>query len=123
MFTLEDLRAASALVHSRMLPTPQYLWPLLSQASGANVWVKHENHAPTGAFKVRGSITYIDWLRRTQPQIRGICTAYPWQSRPIPGPRGKRRRSERAHIRAARQFGGKECGHARPGGRSGGVWR
>ncbi len=75
MFTLEDLRAASALVHSRMLPTPQYLWPLLSQASGANVWVKHENHAPTGAFKVRGGITYIDWLRRTQPQIRGICTA------------------------------------------------
>jgi len=50
-------------------------WPLLSQAAGANVWVKHENHTPTGAFKIRGGITFIDWLRRAHPESVGICTA------------------------------------------------
>ncbi len=58
-----------------MDPTPQIAWPLLSARTGADVVVKHENHAPTGAFKVRGGITYIDWLRRTQPDCPGICTA------------------------------------------------
>jgi len=75
LFSLEELQAATAIVHAEMPPTPQHAWPLLSQATGANVWVKHENHAPTGAFKVRGGITFIDWLRRTQPGVKGICTA------------------------------------------------
>lgn len=75
LFTREDLDNALALVHARMPPTPQHAWPLLAEATGADVWVKHENHAPTGAFKVRGGITYIDWLRRTMPDARGICTA------------------------------------------------
>lgn len=58
-----------------MPPTPQYAWPLLAGALGAEVWVKHENHTPTGAFKLRGAITFIDWLKRTHPGVPGIVTA------------------------------------------------
>ena len=75
MFSRDELAAATAFVHERMPPTPQYAWPLLAEATGAHVWVKHENHTPTGAFKVRGAFTFIDWLRRTHPEARGICTA------------------------------------------------
>ncbi|MBN2906037.1 MAG: threonine dehydratase [Rhodobacteraceae bacterium] len=75
LFTLDELEAASHLVHERMLPTPQYAWPLLAQDLGCEVWVKHENHTPTGAFKVRGAYTFIDWLKRTQPDCPGIVTA------------------------------------------------
>ncbi len=71
----KELTDAAALVHRQMSPTPQYAWPLLAEATGAEVWVKHENHGPTGAFKVRGGITYIDWLRRTQPDCAGVVTA------------------------------------------------
>lgn len=75
MFTRAELEAATAFVHAHMPPTPQYAWPLLAEAVGAKVWVKHENHTPTGAFKVRGAFTFIDWLRRTHPEAPGICTA------------------------------------------------
>ena len=74
-FTAQDLRDAADLVYTQMQPTPQYAWPQLAQRLGCEVWVKHENHSPTGAFKVRGGITYIDWLTRTHPDITGICTA------------------------------------------------
>jgi threonine dehydratase len=73
--TKTDLEAAAALVHSQMAPTPQYSWPLLNEATGCETWVKHENHGPTGAFKVRGGITFIDWLKRAYPDAKGICTA------------------------------------------------
>ena len=75
MFTRSDLEAAAEFVHARMAPTPQHHWPLLSEAVGAEVWVKHENHTPTGAFKVRGALTFMDWLTRTHPDVPGICTA------------------------------------------------
>lgn len=75
MFTTEELQAATALVHRHMAPTPLYAWPQLARRLGATVWVKHENHGPTGAFKVRGGITFIDWLRRTHPDCPGIVTA------------------------------------------------
>ncbi|MFN3822997.1 MAG: threonine dehydratase [Pseudorhodobacter sp.] len=75
MFSREDLEDASRLVARHMPPTPLHHWPLLSARLGAEVWVKHENHGPTGAFKVRGGITFIDWLRRTQPDSPGIITA------------------------------------------------
>ncbi len=75
MFTLQDLDSAARFVHARMAPTPQHHWPLLSAATGAEVWVKHENHTPTGAFKVRGALTFMDWLTRTHPDAPGICTA------------------------------------------------
>ncbi|MEQ1687880.1 MAG: threonine dehydratase [Sphingopyxis sp.] len=74
-FSLQSLRAAQALVAAQVAPTPQYAWPLLAKRLGCDVWVKHENHTPTGAFKVRGAITYIDWLRRTHPEVTGIITA------------------------------------------------
>ncbi len=75
MFTTEELQAATALVHRHMAPTPLYAWPQLARRLGATVWVKHENHGPTGAFKVRGGITFIDWLRRAHPDCPGIVTA------------------------------------------------
>jgi threonine dehydratase len=56
-------------------PTPLISWPLLCERTGATVHVKHENHTPVGAFKVRGGIVYVDWLRRTKPEARGIVTA------------------------------------------------
>ena len=74
-FTLDELHAAADLVHSHLNPTPQYAWPQLGLRTGAEVWVKHENHGPIGAFKVRGAITLIDWLRRTKPDCAGIITA------------------------------------------------
>lgn len=74
-FTADDLQSAAQTVYEQMAPTPQYTWPLLSEALGTEVWVKHENHAPTGAFKVRGGITFIDWVTRAHPDAKGICTA------------------------------------------------
>lgn len=75
MFSETELRAAADLVYTKMQQTPQYAWPQLAALTGAEVWVKHENHTPTGAFKVRGAITFIDWVTRTFPAARGICTA------------------------------------------------
>ncbi|MCW5689437.1 MAG: threonine dehydratase [Pseudolabrys sp.] len=75
MFALDEIEDAARLVYRQMQPTPQYVWPLLGERAGATVWVKHENHTPTGAFKVRGGITFIDWLRRTHPDVPGIVTA------------------------------------------------
>ena len=67
VFTREDLDSARALVYRHMQPTPAYAWPLLGEALGCQVWVKHENHTPTGAFKVRGGLVYMDALARTEP--------------------------------------------------------
>jgi len=75
IFSQNELSEAAALVYTQMEPTPQYNWPLISNAVGTQVWVKHENHTPTGAFKARGGITFIDWLKRTDPEATGICTA------------------------------------------------
>jgi threonine dehydratase len=58
-----------------MPPTPQYAWPLLAQRVGAEVWVKHENHAPTGAFKVRGGLAYAERCRRERPAVTGLISA------------------------------------------------
>jgi threonine dehydratase len=58
-----------------MSPTPQQRWPLLDERCGTAVWVKHENHTPVGAFKVRGGLVYFDHLRRTQPGVRGVVAA------------------------------------------------
>jgi hypothetical protein len=55
MFTLDELNAAAELVHGQMPPTPQHAWPLLAERLGCPVVVKHENHTPLGAFKLRGA--------------------------------------------------------------------
>lgn len=75
VFDLSDLEAAARIVHAAMPLTPQYAWPLLAARTGAEVWVKHENHTPTGAFKVRGGLVYLDGLRRGRPHVRGLVTA------------------------------------------------
>ncbi|HEX3952048.1 MAG TPA: threonine dehydratase [Stellaceae bacterium] len=75
MSDLDQLEAAAALVHGVLPPTPQYCWPLLSRRLGTELWVKHENHTPIGAFKIRGGLVYLDHLRRTQPDIGGVITA------------------------------------------------
>ena len=75
MIDLDTLEAAAALVHRVVPPTPQYCWPLLSRRVGAELWVKHENHMPIGAFKIRGGLVYLDAVRRSQPDIRGVVTA------------------------------------------------
>ena len=74
-FTREQLDEAVAIVRAAMPPTPQYAWPLLGQAIGAEVWVKHENHTPTGAFKVRGGLVFMEHLRRDRPHVRGVISA------------------------------------------------
>jgi len=74
MFDLPALDAATAIVRAAMPPTPQYAWPLLADRTGAEVWVKHENHTPTGAFKVRGGLVYADGLR-ARPHVTGLVSA------------------------------------------------
>ncbi len=75
MLSLQDVEDAAAIVHAAMPATPQYAWPLLARRTGAEVWVKHENHTPTGAFKVRGGLVYMDRLKREQPGIAGVVSA------------------------------------------------
>jgi threonine dehydratase len=75
MFTLADVEKAESIVYAAMPPTPQYAWPLLAQKTGCELWVKHENHTPVGAFKVRGGLVHVDRLRRERPDVRGIVSA------------------------------------------------
>ncbi|MDR3538396.1 MAG: threonine dehydratase [Acetobacteraceae bacterium] len=75
MFSLPELEAALCLVHASFPGTPQYAWPLLAERTGADVWVKHENHTPTGAFKLRGGLVYAERLKRERPGVAGIASA------------------------------------------------
>jgi threonine dehydratase len=75
MFTLTELENIIPLVRASVPLTPQYSWPLLKAETGVDVVVKHENHTPIGAFKVRGGVVYFDRLKRERPQVRGIVTA------------------------------------------------
>jgi threonine dehydratase len=69
------LHEAAAVVQAVVPPTPQRRWPLLEQRAGCELWVKHENHAPTGAFKVRGGLTYLRSLMQREPSVRGVLAA------------------------------------------------
>lgn len=71
----DAIETAARVVYADVPPTPQYVWPQLAATLGAEVWLKHENHTPTGAFKVRGGLTYFDHLRRQQPDCRGVIGA------------------------------------------------
>src|SRR5215475_4673739 len=75
LFTLAEIESALPIVRAAVPPTPQYAWPRLAARIGADVFVKHENHTPTGAFKVRGGMVYMDRLKRERPQIMGIVSA------------------------------------------------
>lgn len=75
LFSLDELTAAAAIVRAVVEPTPAYAWPLLAEAVGTAVVVKHENHTPIGAFKVRGGLVYVDALCRAGPRPKGLVTA------------------------------------------------
>jgi threonine dehydratase len=70
-----SLEAAARIVYAAMPATPQYVWPLLAEALGTEAWLKHENHTPVGAFKLRGGLTYFDALRRREPACPGVVSA------------------------------------------------
>ncbi len=72
---LAAIEAAAETVHAVMPPTPAHCWPLLCARTGAEVWVKHENHTPIGAFKIRGGLIYMSRLRRSEPGVRGAIAA------------------------------------------------
>jgi threonine dehydratase len=77
--TLEEIEAAQTIVYRSMPPTPQYSWPLLNQrlglGSGSRAYIKHENHSPVGAFKLRGALIYVTWLQQTQPGLVTVVAA------------------------------------------------
>jgi len=73
--TADDIAAAANVVGRYMAPTPLIRWPLLAARTGCEVLVKHENHSPVGAFKVRGGLVYMHHLRETQPCVQGVITA------------------------------------------------
>jgi len=73
--TLAELRAAAAIVHAHVAPTPQHEWPLLRERCGMQLWVKHENHTPVGAFKLRGGLVYLERLVAGGPRPRGVASA------------------------------------------------
>jgi len=70
-----ELESAARIVYSSMAPTPQYNWPLLSQRLGAQIWVKHENHTPVGAFKIRGGLVYFHHLAASTDRPTGVISA------------------------------------------------
>ena len=73
--TLSELEHAARIVYEAMPPTPQYAWPLVSERFGTKVWIKHENHTPTGAFKVRGGLVYFSKLAQAEPDCPGVVSA------------------------------------------------
>jgi threonine dehydratase len=82
--TLAEIEDAQSLIYRHMPPTAQYSWPLINRRLGAEVWIKHENHTPVGAFKLRGALVYMDWLRKTKPALAGaIKESSPHQGRRI----------------------------------------
>jgi threonine dehydratase len=72
---LEQLDRAAKVVYETMAPTPQYAWPLLKAALGAEIWVKHENHSPIGAFKLRGGLVYFKDLAQRPVGSVGVISA------------------------------------------------
>jgi threonine dehydratase len=71
----EDITSAQRTVYQSLQATPQIAWPLLGQRLGAEVWVKHENHSPVGAFKLRGGLVYVPELMQREPGIKGLISA------------------------------------------------
>jgi threonine dehydratase len=72
---LDEIVAASEVIYRHMRPTPEYCWPLICERAGTEVWVKHENHTPIGAFKLRGGLVYVDELLRREPDTPGVIAA------------------------------------------------
>jgi threonine dehydratase len=75
MTSLAEIEAAARHVYAAMMPTPQYAWPPLARRAGCEVWVKHENHTPTGAFKVRGGLNLLATVVAADPKFPGVISA------------------------------------------------
>lgn len=75
LFSLDELKHSSKIVYDNLDPTPQIQWPVLSARVGTEVWVKHENHTPIGAFKVRGGCVYLNHFKEMYPDASGLITA------------------------------------------------
>lgn len=73
--TLDDIKSASRIVYADMPTTPQYRWPLLNERLGTELWVKHENHSPVGAFKIRGGLVYFAHLAKSENVPKGVISA------------------------------------------------
>jgi threonine dehydratase len=73
--SLAQIRDAQTVVYGHMPQTPQYSWPLLNERLHSEAWIKHENHTPVGAFKLRGALVYMDWLTKAQPELAGVVAA------------------------------------------------
>jgi threonine dehydratase len=73
--TLSQIESAAEIVYQSLAPTPQYRWPLLCQRLGTDIWVKHENHTPIGAFKIRGGLVYFNWLGQKHDRPNGVISA------------------------------------------------
>ena len=73
--SLGEIEAASEIVYKSMQASPQISWPILNERAGTELWIKHENHNPTGSFKVRGGLIYVERLRERLPDCPGICCA------------------------------------------------
>ncbi len=72
---LDEIERAQKLVYAVMPPTPQFAWPLLRQRLGTEVWVKHENHTPIGAFKARTAVVYVAELFEAASPPTALVTA------------------------------------------------
>jgi threonine dehydratase len=73
--TRSQIEAAATTIYAAFGATPQYRWATLSQRLGTDCWVKHENHTPVGAFKVRGGLTYFEHLRQTGAMPQEVVSA------------------------------------------------
>ena len=114
--TLDQIEAAAQVVYHDFQATPQYRWGMLSERLGTDCWVKHENHTPVGAFKIRGGLTYFDCSEESATRCRKeVHQRHARQPRPEHrlGRAGARRALH--HRRAARQLGRKKRRHARAG--------
>src|SRR5512135_884447 len=73
--SLQQIREAQTTVYRHMPSTPQYRWPLLETRIGTETWIKHENHSPVGAFKLRGALVYTAWLKNAHPHLTTVVAA------------------------------------------------
>jgi threonine dehydratase len=73
--TLAQIHEARSVLYCHMQPTPQYTWPLINQRLGTEAWIKHENHTAVGAFKLRGALVYVQWLKQTYTDMTGVVAA------------------------------------------------
>jgi threonine dehydratase len=73
--SLDQIRDAQSALYRDMGPTPEYSWPLVNRRLGCEAWIKHENHTPVGAFKLRGALLYLDWLKQSRPGLKGVVAA------------------------------------------------